>query len=287
MKRLPVVGQSSEPGEDPLALVRGGRFARMFALLLAVFGLVWVGAKSVEARDTSGDIVKVHSELDGQRMAAAPPKPEVEDITPDRSAQGTAPPMPEVEDITPDRSAQGTAPPMPEVEDITPERRDDGDGYTIDRFGRKRTKSGALVLEEGEQEAGDVGLDADAKKKLADGGFFDPGAFDDAKTVKKKAYVHLMPGIPNEVFFAAGAVILLAVVRGVRAPWQARRSRATLAGGKLLALRADPKAVAGPGDEEPMVSARGAAPGGDRLLGGHRHAASSAARSRAATSRRC
>ena len=193
MKRLPVVGQSEDPGEDPLALVRGGRFARVFALLMAVFGLVWVGGKTVQARDTSDAVVKVHSELDGARLAAAPPKPPVEDITPDRS-----------------ETAEGSAPPMPEVEDITPDRTDETEpDYEIDRFGRKRTKSGALVLEEGEEKPDDLGLDADAKKKLADGGFFDPEAFDDAKTVKKKAYVHLMPGIPNSVFFFSSVVILL------------------------------------------------------------------------------
>lgn len=199
MKRLPIVGQNDEPEEDPLALLRGGRFAMSFALFLAVVGLCWIGSSRVRARTTDGAVVKVHSDLQerfgGMLLAEAPPKPPVEDITPAK-----APPMPPVEDITPSK-----APPMPPVEDITPE---DGDEtYTVDRFGRKRSKSGAIILDEGGDE--DVGVNANTKEVLDEGGFFDPDAFDDAKTVKKKAYVHLMPGLPNEVFFGAGVVILL------------------------------------------------------------------------------
>jgi len=41
------------------------------------------------------------------------------------------------------------------------------------------------------------------------GGFFDPSAFDDAKVVQPKAYVHLMPGIPNTAFFGSAVGILL------------------------------------------------------------------------------
>lgn len=185
MKRLPVLGQNREPEEDPLALVRGGRFAMGFALFLAVVGLYWIGASRVRARSTENAVVKVHSDLqervEGTLLAAAPPKPPVEDITPK------------------------AAPPMPPVEDVTPKA--DDDTYTVDRFGRKRSKSGAIILDEGGDE--NVGVDAGTKQDLDQGGFFDPDAFDDAKTVKKKAYVHLMPGLPNEVFFGAGIVILL------------------------------------------------------------------------------
>jgi polyferredoxin len=202
VKRLPIVGQSSpEPDEDPLALVRGGRFAMGFALMLAVIGLVWIGGSRARARDTDDAVVKVHSDLEarygGTLLAEAPPKPPVEDITPSK-----APPMPPVEDITPSK-----APPMPPIEDISAEGGNEEDGYTVDRFGRKRSKSGAIILDEGGDE--NVGIDASTRQELDQGGFFDPGAFDDAKTVKKKAYVHLMPGLPNEVFFGAGIVILL------------------------------------------------------------------------------
>ncbi len=200
-RHLPVVGQTPEPEGDPLELLRRGKFAWAFALIVTVIGLVWIGSHHVQARTTDDAQVLVHSELADSSVAklafAAPPKPPVEDITPSK-----APPMPEVEDITP-----GEAPPMPAVEDITPDEGGEEE-FTIDRFGRKRTKSGALILDEGGEDP-DVGLDGKTKEVLSEGGFFDPTAFDDAKTVKKKAYVHLMPGIPNEVFFASGAVILL------------------------------------------------------------------------------
>ena len=230
--RLPVIeGQSPvTPDDDPLALLRGGRFARAFAVIVAVIGLVWIGAQRVQARDVAGAEVRVHSSVrDDPRFAGlvarleAPPKPPVEDITPDRGAgveEAGAPPMPPIEDITPDRSgeggAAGGAPPMPPVEDITPApSAEGGEEVFVDRFGRKRTKAGALILDEGGDEGASegggqgVGLDARVVAELDQGGFFDPTAFDDAKTVKKKAYVHLMPGIPNEVFFASGVVILL------------------------------------------------------------------------------
>jgi len=235
--RLPVVGSPSadpEPEEDPLALLRGGRFARGFALVVAVIGLVWIGAHRVQARSLEDVQVNLHTELrDDPRFSGlvarlAPPKPPVEDITPDRSGEGSAPPMPEIEDITPDRGGEGSAPPMPEIEDITPDRGGEGgappmpeveditpDGggeeeVVTDRFGRKRTKAGAIILdEEGGAAEPSLGLEPEVIAELDQGGFFDPTAFDDAKTVKKKAYVHLMPGIPNWVFFTAGVIILL------------------------------------------------------------------------------
>lgn len=213
-RHLPVVGQTPEPEGDPLELIRRGKFAWAFALIVTVIGLVWIGSHHVQARTTHDAQVMVHSELADSSVAklalAAPPKPPVEDITPSK-----APPMPPVEDITPSKAppmppvediTPGGAPPMPAVEDITPD--EGGEEFTVDRFGRKRTKSGALILDEGSEDP-DVGLDGKTKEVLSEGGFFDPTAFDDAKTVKKKAYVHLMPGIPNEVFFASGAVILL------------------------------------------------------------------------------
>jgi hypothetical protein len=266
--RLPVVGEQSPPTpeDDPLALLRGGRFARAFAVIVAVIGLVWIAAERVQARDVEGADVRVHADLrsdpryasllarleappeptvdEGEpdrgsgttppkppveditpdRSGSTPPMPPIEDITPDRSGSGSTPPMPPIEDITPDRSGSGSAPPMPPIEDITPDRSGSAppmppveditpppageEEYVIDRFGRKRTKSGALILDDGEAPEG-VGLDASVVAELDQGGFFDPTAFDDAKTVKKKAYVHLMPGIPNEVFFASGVVILL------------------------------------------------------------------------------
>ncbi len=176
--RLPVV-RDEAPAEDPLALLRGGRFARAFALALGTLTLVWIVSARVRASDTQGAVMLVHSALQ------TPPRPPVEDITP---------PRPPVVDITP---------PRPPVEDITTK-----DGVTEDRFGRKRTSSGALVLQEGKADA-DGGLPAAQQQEIAAGGFFDPHAFDDVKTVEKKAYVHLMPGIPNEAFFAGVVLILL------------------------------------------------------------------------------
>ena len=189
-KRLPIFQPREEADEDPLALLRGGRFARLFAGGLAVLGLFWIVSDRVEARDTREAVVLVHTALQD-----VPPQPPVEDITPKRPV----PPPPPVEDITPPRP-----PPNPPVEDITP------GGETEDRFGRKRTNTGALVLEDGEPaEADKLGLPAEQRAVIAGGGFFDPTAFDDVKTVKKKAYVHLMPGIPNEAFFAGVILILL------------------------------------------------------------------------------
>jgi hypothetical protein len=177
--RLPIL--SEPPEEDPLALLRGGRFARWFMASLAAVGLAWVISARVEARTV--DAVLVHSALTN---LATPPPPPVEDITPQR------------------------APPPPPVEDITPPRLGDDKAVTEDRFGRKRTGTGALVLsEEGEGGEAQLGLSDKQLGEIKTGGFFDPNAFDDVKTVKKKAYVHLMPGIPNEAFFAGVVVILL------------------------------------------------------------------------------
>jgi hypothetical protein len=153
------------PGDDPLVLLRGGRFARTFAVLLAVIGLCWIAAAKLEARTPGDATLLVHSELSGED---APP-----------------PPMPEIEEL----------PPKPASEEIVE-----------DRFGRKRTEAGAIVMQEGEAEHG---VDAQVYDALDQGGFFDPEKFDDAQTVVEKAYVHLMPGIPNEVFFASSALILV------------------------------------------------------------------------------
>lgn len=205
-RRLPVLGQSEPtPEADPLALLRGGRFARWFAVLLAIVGLVWIAAHKVSARTEDPNQqthVFVHGDLADDPRAqillarAGPPE-----------GEQAPPPMPPIEDITPDRGDDGV-PAMPPVEDITPDRGDDGE--VTDRFGRTRTNEGALVLQE-DEDGGDVerGIDQAAKDKLAAGGFFDPERFDDVETVKTKAYVHLMPGIPNEVFFGSSVLILL------------------------------------------------------------------------------
>ncbi len=105
--------------------------------------------------------------------------------------------MPVVEDLPP-------APPMPTVEEVSDET-----GDSVDRFGRRRTQTGALVLDETGGDTDGLGLPSDHLGALDAGGFFDPEAFGDAKIVKRKAYVHLMPGIPNEVFFASAVLILL------------------------------------------------------------------------------
>jgi len=236
--RLPVISDQAPVTEedDPLLLLRGGRFARWFACGLAVFGLAWIVGARVEARDT--DAVLVHATLqhDPQAQALvlamqAPSMPPVEDITPPRPQNAppkpivedlpAAPPMPPVEDITPPRPPVEdlpAAPPRPPVETIPSAPPPAGiediatgkQPVSEDRFGRKRTGTGALVLSE--DEAGDeaLGLTEQQLGEIRTGGFFDPTAFDDVKTVKKKAYVHLMPGIPNEAFFIGVIVILLA-----------------------------------------------------------------------------
>ncbi len=189
---LPILKQPEPAEDDPLALLRGGRFARAFALVLGVFGLIWIVAHEVRAASPGPEVElveKVHTAL----RAAPPPMPEIEDITPDRGddEQGDAPP------------------PMPEIEDITPDRGEE-QGVSVDRFGHKRTASGALILEEGEVERG---LPDDTIATLDQGGFFDPQAFDDAEKVKTKAYVHLMPGLPNEaVYVGLGLILLLSFV---------------------------------------------------------------------------
>jgi hypothetical protein len=96
-------------------------------------------------------------------------------------------------------------PPMPEVEDITPEREN------VDEFGKKTTKSGSIVLDHHAkpEEAPEAGIDEATREQLAAGGFFDPDAFADAQPIERKAYVHLMPGIPDTVYYAAIAVIVL------------------------------------------------------------------------------
>jgi ferredoxin len=84
------------------------------------------------------------------------------------------------------------------------------DGTASDRFGRTRTATGALVLAEGEAKGEpERGVSLATKDALAGGGFFDPSAFDDVATVQRKAYVHLMPGLPNEVFFGSSVLVLL------------------------------------------------------------------------------
>jgi len=224
-RRLPILGQtkpgSEEAAEDPLSLLRGGRFARIFAVSLAVVGLVWIASARVRARGLEQAHVFVHTQLvaappkpmveELPAKSGVPPKPVVEDVpagappmpvVEDLPANSGAPPMPVVEDLP----ANSGAPPMPVVEVI-----DADTGDSVDRFGRRRTKTGALVLDESEEEAqtAGLGLPSEHLGALDAGGFFDPGAFGDAKVVKRKAYVHLMPGIPNEVFFASAALILL------------------------------------------------------------------------------
>ncbi len=195
--RLPISNQRDEaPQDDPLALLRGGRFARVFALVLGVFALVWMIAHEVRAASPGPGvelIEKVHTSL-----RATPPKPEIEDITPERGDEAGEP--------------SGGAPPMPTIEDITPERPPGSEdaGVTVDRFGQKRTASGALILEQGEVERG---LPRDTVVELEQGGFFDPEAFADVEKVKTKAYVHLMPGLPNEaVYVGLGLILLLSFV---------------------------------------------------------------------------
>lgn len=162
---LPIAGQTtSEPGSDPLALLRGGRFGRRFCWLSLIIGLLWVGSARVSARGPEAARWVVHTQL------AAPP------------------PMPEIEELP--ANAPGT---------------DGGDEAT-----RSNTRAdGSLVLEPESGEAAASGISDQTRGELDAGGFFDPNAFDDAREVKRKAYVHLMPGIPNSVFFAAAGLVLL------------------------------------------------------------------------------
>lgn len=176
--RLAIVQAASRqaPADpDPFSLLRGGRFARAFALVVGLVGLAWIASARVEARDATR--IVVHSELRDEVASWTPPQPPVEDITP---------PEPPVEDVTP---------PKPPVEEVGAEE-------------RRRTPTGALILSD-DDEAPEVGVDDVTRQTLAEGGFFAPSAFDDAAEVETKAYVHLMPGIPNEVFFAASGFILL------------------------------------------------------------------------------
>lgn len=205
-RRLPIVGQEPpraktedrpEPA-DPLALLRGGPFARAFAVIVAVVGLVLIASHELSARDLENTDVKIHGDLRETELPAA--------LLPRAFAPAPVPPKPPVEDITPERGPEGQVPPMPPVEDITPEGESGDDEIMVDRFGRKRTKAGAIVVQEGEAAQG---IDDDVYEAFEKGGFFDPDKFDDARTVVEKAYVHLMPGIPNEVFFGSAALILV------------------------------------------------------------------------------
>lgn len=174
--------------DDPLALLRGGPFARVFAIVVAVIVLVWIGRQQVSARDLSGAVLEVHSAVRDDPRA----RPLLAALQGQEQSAAT--------------SAEGAeVPPMPAVEEVERE----GEGEVVGPFGTRRTKAGALVLEEGDGDSGAQGLDARARAELQAGGFFDPAAFDDATTVKTKAYVHLMPGIPNHVFFASAVIVLI------------------------------------------------------------------------------
>jgi polyferredoxin len=179
--RLPIL-RSAEPegDDDPLALLRGGRFAKVFALVLGAFGLIWMIAHEVRA-DAPGPGIEIVERVHTDLRAAPPPMPEIEDIP------------------------------------------------SKERFEPERTNSGALVLG---NEAGDddeLGISEQARDELDQGGFFDPTAFDDAKKVEVKSYVHLMPGIPNEVFYAGvGLILLLSFVLFERA---SKRKLPTTGGG--------------------------------------------------------
>ncbi|HRI06167.1 MAG TPA: 4Fe-4S binding protein [Nannocystaceae bacterium] len=199
-RRLPVV-PSQRPataGDDPLALLRGGRFARAFAVLVGVVGLAWVVGARVDARQIEDAVVFVHSDLldetPVEEFPPAPPPASVEDLP---SKTGSAPPPLAVEDLP---SKTGSGPPLATGEEV----------IVTDRFGRRRTQSGALVLDGESGGGGDErGLTNAQHDAIAGGGFFDVTAFDDVKVVKRKAYVHLMPGIPNEAFFGASVLILI------------------------------------------------------------------------------
>ncbi len=172
--RLPILDTQATTEDDPLQLLRGGRFARGFASVVAVLTLAWIVGARVEAREADGllahSLLRVHPQVQALALEMqTPPPPPVEDITPSKNK------------------------PVSE-----------------DRFGRKRTSTGALVLSEDGGGEEPTGLNAIQLGEIRTGGFFDPTAFDDVKTVKKKAYVHLMPGIPNEAFFVGVIVILLA-----------------------------------------------------------------------------
>jgi len=97
-------------------------------------------------------------------------------------------------------------PPMPTVEEIPSQ-----DAAEDPAAGGEpnKTADGSLVLEDPSQTTDPGGVSEATRAELDEGGFFDPEAFADARKVERKAYVHLMPGIPNGVFFAAAGLILL------------------------------------------------------------------------------
>ncbi len=213
-RRLPVINEQAGPSpeDDPLLLLRGGRFARWFAICLGVIGLVWIVGARVNASDLGDSVLLVHNDLGEEfgTLAGTPPPAGIEEL-PSRAEVGDK-----------GRKKENKNTPPPAGIDVLPSRADtsagsdapgpaaDDEVFSVDRFGRKRTKSGALILDDGEAEKGaDLGITEAQRDAFAGGGFFDVAAFDDVKVVKRKAYVHLMPGIPNEAFFGAAVVILL------------------------------------------------------------------------------
>ncbi|WP_146155546.1 hypothetical protein, partial [Enhygromyxa salina] len=68
---LPVVSDPEpspelDPHDDPLALLRGGPFARAFALFLGVLGVVWMVAHEVHAESPGPEVElvdRVHTAL--------------------------------------------------------------------------------------------------------------------------------------------------------------------------------------------------------------------------------
>lgn len=209
-RRLPVLGEgpAERPEDDPLLLLRGGRFARIFALGVGALAIAWAFTARVEARADDDAVLLVHAAL-------AAPEPGAND-----TGLVDPPPPLTIEDLPPRDPVTDAAPPPLAIEDLPPRPQNivqepvsaDEPEFTTDRFGRKRTRTGALVLDDAADDAGDLaglGLTDDQRDALAGGGFFDVGAFDDVKVVKRKAYVHLMPGIPNEAFFGASVLILL------------------------------------------------------------------------------
>lgn len=176
---LPVLGGRDDDDDDPLELLRGGAFARAFVSILGLIGLIWIIAHEVRA---------------------ASPGSEIEVIERVHTAVRATPPPPPIEDITP---------PPPPIEDITPPRGDESSGESVDRFGQKRTASGALILDGEDGDGPERGLSDATMAELDAGGFFDPAAFEDAEQVKTKAYVHLMPGLPNEIVYVGLGLILV------------------------------------------------------------------------------
>ncbi|HGG57344.1 MAG TPA: hypothetical protein ENK31_06065, partial [Nannocystis exedens] len=85
-RRLPVIAEQSRQSaeDDPLLLLRGGRFARWFAICLGAIGLVWIVGARVDASDLDGSVLLVHNDLAAEfgALGETPPPAGIEELPP-------------------------------------------------------------------------------------------------------------------------------------------------------------------------------------------------------------